>query len=112
VVTVAIYRNLRTKTYSVLRQGRVVDHPIGVVLEDVSFKVRQGGRKRVLQERRKNVHAFIVGTRVESEPQVVEAVRVRYNPYEAPSFIRCDTGEPVLKAKKVWAMPDGVFAQL
>jgi hypothetical protein len=49
----------------------------------------------VLKEQRKNVHAGVVGTLVDS----IDAVgneRVTYNPYKGSNFTLCGTGEPIL----------------
>ena len=64
---VFVYYNLHKKTFSVKaldgsRKGRVVYHADEVLLSDCQFKVSEPGRQRVLSERRKNVHAGVVGT--------------------------------------------------
>ena len=67
---VRVYRNLRAGGYSVLnpRTGRVVGHASAVLLTAARFIVREGGRKRVLEERRKNVHAFVEGDLIDATP--------------------------------------------
>jgi len=55
-----VYWNLHKKCYSVRFRGRVIhrlDRLIGV---NVTFRVSEAGRKRVLREQVKNVHAFAV----------------------------------------------------
>ncbi len=42
--------------------GRVIGYTESVNLEDVEFKVSEAGRQRLLREKRKNVHAFAIGT--------------------------------------------------
>ena len=70
-----IYRNLNDGCWSVKalegpHKGRVVYHAQAVTLsgdsryvsqDDIEFKVSEAGRQRVLREKRKNVHAGIVG---------------------------------------------------
>lgn len=58
---VEVYRNLHKKCYSIRQKGRVLYHANSVVMRDCEFRVQQGGRRRVLQERKKNVHAYIKG---------------------------------------------------
>ena len=86
---VRVYRNLHKKCYSIQAKingsWRVIDHADSVTLVDVTFKVSQAGRERVLRERRKNVHAFVYGTIVQ-DPGPVTGRRVSYNPYKADSF--------------------------
>tara|TARA_R100001086_G_C11756193_1_gene236794 strand:- start:80 stop:493 length:414 start_codon:yes stop_codon:yes gene_type:complete len=45
-----------------MQKGRVVDHRDQVLIHNAEFRVREGGRQRVIKERKKNVHAFVVGT--------------------------------------------------
>ena len=64
---VFVYFNLHKKCLSVKAlegesKGRVIAHADSVELVNATFKVSQAGRQRVLRERRKNVHAGVVGT--------------------------------------------------
>jgi hypothetical protein len=51
----------------------------------------------VLQEKRKNVHAGVVGTLVDSL-ESVGVLRVTYNPYRGNTFVLSATGDPMLTA--------------
>ena len=62
---VYIYRNLRTKTWSVRHAGKVIAHPEEVLIRNADFQVSEPGRQRVLAERRKNVHAFVTAASLE-----------------------------------------------
>ena len=86
---VKVYRNLHSKggtLYSVMNsKGRVIGHVESILLENVKFHVREGGRQRVLREKRKNVHAFVIGdiagcASISGEPYQL-AKPVKYNPY-------------------------------
>ena len=96
-----IYYNLHKHCLSVRHKGLVVNHTQEIALENVKFVVSQAGRRRVLEEKRKNVHAFVRGEIramdvYDSEPGHV----VKYNPYKYNSFV--DENEtPVKGAKKV-----------
>lgn len=62
---VEVYRNLTRGCLSVRHRGRVVYHleeHEDITLEDCKLVVQPAGRQRVLDEGRKNVHAYISGT--------------------------------------------------
>ena len=97
---VFVYFNLHRKCFSVkalegINKGRVIKHAHFVALEDVTFKVSEAGRQRVLKEQRKNVHAGVVGTLVPSI-DAVGSERVTYNPYKGNTFVLCGTGDSIL----------------
>ena len=103
------YKNLRTGTYSQMVDGIVVGHPTEVCLTNVEFRVREGGRQRVIRERRKNVHAFVIGEVVQGrEMGGASLTRVRYNPYASSQFTT-EAGRPVTSATYAKLTPDGVF---
>lgn len=90
-----IYRNLRPgksmsdRAFSIMQDGLVVGHSDYVVVKDARFVVREGGRQRVLHEKRKNVHAFVVGTIIDPKtPCPGRWYPVRYNPYVVRTFVR------------------------
>lgn len=105
---VMVYYNLHKHTFSVTYQGRVIAHADYVKLSNVEFRVRQGGKEKVRDEKRKNVHAFVIGTledfckypcdNIPSEPN--DNV-VTYNPYKYDSFVYKNTEEPVYNAKEI-----------
>lgn len=120
---VKVYRNLHKQQYSVMdAKTRLVQrHAQAVLLANVTFRVSESGRQRVLQEKRKNVHAFVCGQDM-GEPlcgeeevtfglSIGEMVKVSYNPYKGGTFVRCDTFEPVHSAEIAWVMPSGVYIQ-
>ena len=84
-----------TRTRLVTNRGRIVTR---VVLRDVTFKVSEAGRQRVIREKRKNVHAGAVGT-LATRASRRACVRISYNPYRAGHFYVRDTGEPVHAAR-------------
>lgn len=69
-------------------------------LENVTFKVSEAGRQRVLREGRKNVHAYIIGDLVDGQP-LTKGETVTYNPYRFSSFVLKDTEAPVHKAERL-----------
>lgn len=95
VTKVFCYRNLNRKgvVWSVrdVKSGLVVDRSHNVFLKNVELKVSQAGRKRVLKEKRKNVHAGVQGLRLKNKPKNVTWVRAVYNPYIYDSFYTTET---------------------
>ena len=99
---VFIYYNLHRHVWSVKaltgpKKGRVIMHAVTVTLVDAVPKVSEAGRQRVIQERRKNVHAGIVGT-LESVSQnrtqrPTGYARASYNPYKGETFYFTDFAE-------------------
>lgn len=98
-----IYRNLRTGGFSIRRRGRVVDHlnQHSLTAENVTFKVNEKGRQRVLREKQKNVHAYIVCDvyKLFGREEVDGLNTIIYNPYVVSSFT-CG-GMPITNARKV-----------
>ena len=96
---VEVYWNLHKKVWSVRHKGRVIAHRKTVDLYDVKWVVQPAGRKRVLNEGRKNVHAFARGKLSEhslGRDVLREMFPVMYNPYKVKTFVRADTYEPVM----------------
>lgn len=109
---VFVYFNLHRKCWSVKAlegedKGRVIAHEDFLILRDATPKVSKAGRERVLREKRKNVHAGIVGEWVSEIPATeADAVSypegevwlapydVTYNPYKYDTFVYKDSGLP------------------
>ena len=132
---VAIYKNLHKSMFSVVSRegenyGKVIAHCDGAVLSNVTFTVSQAGRNRVLNERKKNVHAYVVGhieaaknwqpfregvdfvNQMDNESTMF-AEKICYNPYQRGSFFYHGMSGPVDASKASVArldVSDGVFA--
>lgn len=96
---VKVYYNLHKKCYSIQSNGLVVAHADSLKLDDATFKVSEKGRQRVLAEKRKNVHAFVVGAFVVKN-KMTPNENVYYNPYKHKGFT-CDDGSILLSARSV-----------
>ena len=113
---VFVYFNLHKKCWSVKalegeNKGRVVAHTTYIVIKDAKFKVSEAGRQRVLREKKKNVHAGVVGECVGVkysgmdllasgiELPADDLIKVSYNPYKAGHFVNKETNEPVHTAQ-------------
>jgi hypothetical protein len=116
---VRVYRNLHKKCYSIVslekeNYGKVVAHKEEVVLMSARFKVSEKGRQRVIREKRKNVHAYVVG-HLEEQLQGVETwerwlvEEVSYNPYKSGNFQSKKDGRAICEASLVILSASGVF---
>lgn len=131
-----VYKNLHRDCYSVLTKRRDCDdeplrwllykHCNNLILANCRFHVREGGRQRVIKQRKKNVHAFIEGEikalnvsiyslfgenyREEIDKKIAEGTirKISYNPYDNSSFVDAD-GNPVYYADRVIFTVFGVF---
>lgn len=106
---VFVYRNIHKKCYSVksLKTNRVIAHVDSIDLINVSFRVSQAGRDRVLREKRKNVHAGVVGI-VASSSLENATTDVTYNPYKYNSFVLKSNEAPVFSADKAQITLTGI----
>ena len=86
---VSVYRNLHNNCWSVMQSSRVICHCDYIVLYDAKYHVRQAGRLKVLEQKQKNVHAFVKG-KIVSKPASIKTntcAGVTYNPYIYDSFV-------------------------
>lgn len=97
-----IYRNLHKKCFSVLKYNeekkgyRLYAHVDRAILTDVVTKVSEAGRQKVIQEKKKNVHAFMLAkyyVPIPANRYVVRSEEIYYNPYTQSTFTE-DKGGP------------------
>jgi len=100
-----IYRNLHRDCFSVLKYNqekkgyRLFAHEKDLICHDVNFTISKAGRDRVLLEKKKNVHAFVICqnyTTFVGEPKLGD--QVYYNPYKMETFQVRTTDEPIYNA--------------
>lgn len=123
---VAIYWNLHRKCWSIQSRekntyGRVIAHAKEVSVERASYKVNEGGRQRVLRERKKNVHAFVVGAlrwfrdlegylheiMLNAQNRITAKFQeVTYNPYKHECFVMKGMGEPIFDSLEAYLTPE------
>lgn len=114
---VKVYRNLHKHCYSVAdaKTGKVLGYADTVTLQTAMFKVSDAGRLRVLQEKQKNVHAFVIGRLVSFEgDKHSQRDEAYYNPYKTRRFMRKTAGgevtlDAVLNAGSVTLTQEGVY---
>ena len=124
---VDVYKNLHNGLWSVLdRKTRcVVGHVRHVCMDDAKFIVQPAGRRRVLKENRKNVHAFVRGVlkgygetglfcyhlsdgqkeRLKADTQEF----ITYNPYKFDTFYTKNDEKPIHKARWAHLTDKGVY---
>jgi hypothetical protein len=88
-----IYRNLNKGGFSVKHRGKVIAVSDTIEAHQVEFRVSQAGRKRALEQRRRNVHAYavcselpLVDTKPSNLASSTEMIPVWYNPFKATQF--------------------------
>ena len=90
IMKVRIYFNLHKKMLSIQTKvdgvWKVIKHVENAYLENVTFKVSEAGRQRVLNNKRKNVHAYVCGTLINELPTSGVLKSVSYNPYKCEKF--------------------------
>ena len=106
---VYVYFNLHKRCFSVRKNGKVIRHCDSLIIKDATFKVSEAGRQRVLREKRKNVHAFVVGSlstvdRLNSVEHRLTSIY--YNPYGYNSFVRSEDKSSIYSAKYVKLVVD------
>jgi len=117
---VYVYRNLHKNCFSIKalegeKKGRVIGHATDVSLYDVEFRVSEKGRQRVLREKKKYVHAGVVGKLLASEPfsqserERLNMRPIRYNPYETETFQTQD-GTPIHSAIAAYLSNNRIYA--
>lgn len=93
---IQVYRNLRKDNFSIrdAKTRRVIAYGTDIILSNIRMCVQKGGRKRVIREKWKNIHAFVSGTyegnnyvNINQDWEVVH-----YNPYTTETFINTTTG--------------------
>lgn len=120
-----VYYNLHKHKWSVkdLKTGKVDgDHRDVIILTSPQFKVSQAGRKRVLEEKRKNVHAGVRGYIenisfcIDNDYKTISIYgnrsklrEITYNPYKYDSFVYKDTLKPVYFTNQVLMINRRVF---
>ena len=106
------YFNLHKHVWSCMQKGKVIRHADCIVMNNCEFRVRPGGHKRVIEERKKNVHAFAISDEWSDRfmhPNVsfetLGFVEISYNPFKADHFYVKATGERVDHAECVILFP-------
>jgi hypothetical protein len=104
---VQVYWNLHKKCFSLKcpKSGLVLAHTNDFfTLRRVRYVVRQAGRRKVIEQKRKNVHAFVYGILVNAaEVTSHNTERVTYNPYRDETFVESTEDRKPITASP-WAL--------
>lgn len=119
---VSVYKNLHNNMWSVKAlsgplKNKVILHADELYLHNCYFSVSERGRQRVLNEKRKNVHASVIGyisTSTDSFNSFENSVEAYYNPYTTSVFINKDTNKSLMNtsfSKVYMAKNSHVYAE-
>ena len=97
LTTVRVHRNLHRGDWSVTVKGKVVAHVEAITLRDVTFRVSQAMRSRVLERKQRGVHAWAQGEVSDADLNALPAQPITYNPYRSDRFVVTSTGVPVTR---------------
>ena len=93
------YKNLHKNCWSIRRTdwSRLIQMDLRFVYMG-GMKVNRKGRECVIREKRKNVHAGIMGYLRHEDMKVwdgwVDMIEITYNPYKYASFVDVETEKP------------------
>ena len=76
-----------------MKNNKVIDRQKELFLENCSTKISEYGRNKVLKEKRKNVHSFIIGDLISRNEN--NNIQISYNPYKFPYFYDVKTLEEI-----------------
>ncbi len=119
---VRVYRNLnKPEFFSILAhdgpyKGKVCGYARSVVVLEPKLLVSEASRLRVLNQKRRNVHSYVVGYLDDVSDFVQdlgsEFCEATYNPYRSSFFYWRDTGEPVdFRGSAVIVQAAGVYVR-
>ncbi|MDH3413978.1 MAG: hypothetical protein OEM98_16040 [Gammaproteobacteria bacterium] len=100
---VRVFKNWKLGCYGIMQDGRLKASARQVRLVDVEFRVRASGRKRMLDNGVRNVHAYAIGRLIDyvhpSEARELDGLCGRvtfYDPQRFSAFVDSETGAPVI----------------
>lgn len=80
-------------------------------LKDAEFEVNEALRQKVVEEKRKRVHAFVCGDSDKLSLMdftgLPKSRPATYNPYKSDTFVDTESGHPIHRAKNVIGLPKG-----
>ena len=107
-----IYFNLHKHVFSIQHKipgkgWRLWKHTNNLIAEGCTFKVYESRRQKVLRERQKNVHAYIICEKITENCNLdnnfcVYNNRISYNPYKFPNFYNKTTEEKIDSVQKIY----------
>lgn len=105
---VYVYKNLHNGLYSLKQNGKVVANGYNFFLNNVETKINESGRLKVIKNKQKNVHAFIIGYLDNKlNYDFIFKNKISYNPYKDNCF-KCN-GVDFFKSLLIYVNKEGVF---
>ena len=109
-----IYKNLHKNCFSIRKFGKVVKYDENLTVFEAKFVVQPAGRQKVLDQKHKNVHAFVRGI-YGLYPKIPEfnvelGQRISYDPYKFGYFYVKESEMPIYCADVVCLTSNGVYA--
>ncbi len=102
---VRVFKNWKLGCYGIMQDGRLKASARQVRLADVEFRVRQSGRRRMLEKGMRNVHAYAIGRLIDfvhpDETRKLDGMSGRatfYDPKRFAVFVDSETEAPVIYA--------------
>ncbi len=96
---------LSSKITSGKQYGRLYAHSQTALIRNAKFRVQEGGWKRAVKQKCRNVHAMVRGeTTLDidvSSFNMSDMIRIRYNPFIHGYFFRADNEDKVRQADMV-----------
>ena len=83
-----------------------------ILLFEVDLRVQPAGRKRAVDSKIRNVHAYISGTVAVEEPTDSKWIPATYRPFDGCGSFQLLTGEPISHCKWAWLNSKGLFVIL
>lgn len=103
---VRVFKNWKLGCYSIMQDGKLKASARQVRLADVELRVRESGRRRMLEQGKRNVHAYAIGLLVDfvhpadgRELGNLEGRGAHYDPRRFPAFVDIETEMPVVYAR-------------
>jgi hypothetical protein len=111
---VRVYLNLhKPNHFSIVdhKTGLVIGYSEHVTLSNCTFYIRESGRQRVIKNKRKEVHAYIIGNFITAEYNLPndQITEIYYNPYITETFIIKVSQQPIYQADLVYCHNRKVF---
>jgi hypothetical protein len=112
---IRIYRNLTNGLMSLQKYipgvgWRLAGHCNSATIKNVRFVVHEKSRQRVIREKKKNVHAYGIGTLLGNNGSEIHAnIPLFYDPYTTPNFVDRDSHRVIEKARFLVIINNLVF---
>jgi hypothetical protein len=105
---VEVYRNLNVEGHYSIRCAKsklVLCHAESVLIKNCRFVTNEKSRQKIIETKRKLVHAYVVGEFIEADTPMPEDVQegVYYNPYITKSFVLLQGGNVIENSRYCYA---------